>query len=133
MGVVIAQPAISVTGLYQMDCKPIGSIVPGLQQRCEAMRANGKLPTYRFSVDDNGRWEVAPPLSGAVSGRQTLESTRFEGHACVQAPMVMVCEVPPNTDIFKNTNPPGPSIQSRSGLILMGTNFGVTDLIKVAE
>ena len=133
MDVVIAQPAISVTGVYQMDCKPIGPIVSGWPQRCEAMRADGTLPTYRFSVDDKGRWEVVPPLSGAVSGRQALESMRFEGHSCVQAPLVMVCEVPREADIFTNMNSPGPSVQSRSGLIVMVANFGVADLIKVAE
>jgi hypothetical protein len=125
------QPAPAFGGVYRMDCQPIGPVVPGWQQQCEAQQAKGGL-ILKFSQNPAGVWQMAPAGSVTASG-QTLEPVVMEGHRCLQAPMLLVCEVPPQTDVFNGKTAPGQSVQSRSGRVLLATNLGAIDLIKVAE
>lgn len=118
-------------GTYRMDCMPVGPIAQQFRQACEAGRAAGTWPTYRFTMDKDGRWTVTPALSGTEPS-QVLEVSQYEGHPCLKSPLMVVCAVPRNTDLIKNTAPDS-NVRSRSGMVVLATNVGAIDLIKVAK
>ena len=119
------------SGAYEVDCEPIGKVAPGFVDACKAGRANGESQPYRFIVDAAGQWSVAPPLSGGTNGSQALKAIRLEGLECLQAQLVVVCEVPRNTEVFKDASSESPGVRSRSGLVMLAIHVGAIDLKKV--
>jgi hypothetical protein len=115
-------------GVYHVDCKPIGPSAPAFERYCEEAAAKSRGMSFKFSSDASGTWTVEPALSGSTP-RQELTVSTVAGFECFGVLMAMVCRVPRN----KNIPFPESPYQSRSGVVLMVTNLGMFDLIKVTE
>jgi hypothetical protein len=126
-------PAELAVDAFEADCEPIGKVQPEFTAGCKAAKARGERLVWRFSVDAAGQWSISPPLSGASVGIQALKAVQFEGLECLEAPLVLICQVAPGVEVLNRAGSSDSAFRSRSGLVMMATNLGVIDLMKVVK